>query len=676
MQARQLIVIQGEEEVAIKQAKFLVNKFPDNQVITENTLIKSVLGGEYLAVIYNCYQGFDPDLLGAVGGTIIAGGVLILVTPPFHQWPDFTDPFNERIANWPYQAKNLKSYYLQRFIRKLKQADFVTIYDTQCQISALDLPRKVIRDEFFKREDQSLAVKAILNKIQNNQQLAIVLEADRGRGKSAVLGMLVKAIQTEPKDKTNIQANKVLVTAPSKKTAEVVFRHAGESNQLCFIAPDQLCHEFPKADLLLIDEAAAIPSSLLTIMLEHYSKIIFSTTVHGYEGTGRGFALRFKQQLDHIKPNWQKLRLEQPIRYAENDPLEKFIFDSLMLDVQPVERIALNDVNLQGCRFNTLSSKELMNDESLLREVFGLLVLAHYQTRPTDLRHMLDGKNVSVSIIQWKKHVVATALSVEEGGFDKELAHAIHYGKRRPRGHLVPQSLAVHAGIAKAPLLLTTRVMRIVVHPEVQRRGIASLLLKNIERISNSDYLSSSFGATHGLLKFWNKQGYQSVRVGLSRNASSGRYSVIVIKPLNNEGKALLKIAVNQFQRYLPSLISEPLKDIEEELIRLLQTEDKQISNGSALEALIITDQDKIDIHSFAYGFRGYENCMLALHKLVLASRNEQTKWAQLTDIEKQLVEDKILHQVSWKALIKPSLWSGKKQALMQLRQSIKSLIS
>ncbi len=663
---RELIVLAGEQQASLARAKVLISNFSECLILEESIDIKGILGKEYQAIIYNLYRGFDPDVLGAIGGTIVAGGVLILVTPPLDQWPDYNDPFKDRITNWPYQGSDLSAFYIQRFIAKLKQASFVKIITEAVELPLLSIPDKVIIVDNGTTKDQAGAIEKIVSTFNSDQPVPFVLEADRGRGKSAVLGMVSARLAKN--------LVKILITAPTRRTADVIFRHAGESSQLIFIAPDQLCHELPEADVLLVDEAAAIPSPLLTAMLKQYPRIIFSTTVHGYEGTGRGFALRFKKQLDFITPNWKKLSLLQPIRYADNDPLEQFLFDSLLLNAKPVDAEKLTNFTLAECRYEKIDSETLIKDEVLLREVFGLLVLAHYQTRPTDLRHLLDGKEVTVSVIKWQEHVIATALCVLEGGFDEVLAKDIHYGKRRPRGHLVPQSLAVHAGIADAPLYKTERVMRIVVHPALQRRGVARLLLKTIESFSTADYLSCSFGATQGLLEFWNKQGFEAARIGLSRDASSGCHSVIMMKPLTDQGRLLFSKARIQFWRYFSVLLSEPLRDFEEELIQALEKTRLPIQK-LADEELEISEQDQQDIHSFAYGHRGYENCMLVLQKIVHKSVKNEAIWSQINDNEKIMLQQKILEQKSWLEVSQQVSLSGRKQVLKKIRDIIQHIV-
>ena len=75
---------------------------------------------------------------------------------------------------------------------------------------------------------------------------------------------------------------RILLSAPSRKAADQVFVQLhrllpaaieqGEtivwnSSQLAFYSPDALLEQRPEADLLLIDEAAAIPTPLLQDLL-------------------------------------------------------------------------------------------------------------------------------------------------------------------------------------------------------------------------------------------------------------------------------------------------------------------------------------------------------------------------------------------------------------------------
>jgi len=107
-----------------------------------------------------------------------------------------------------------------------------------------------------------------------------------------------------------------------------------ETLKLEFIPPDELIETRPECHILFVDEAAAIPSPLLKQMLETYPRIVFSSTTHGYEGTGQGFAVRFRKTLDTLTPQWKSLTLNQPVRWAENDPLERWIFEFLLLNAQ------------------------------------------------------------------------------------------------------------------------------------------------------------------------------------------------------------------------------------------------------------------------------------------------------------------------------------------------------
>ena len=169
--------------------------------------------------------------------------------------------------------------------------------------------------------------------------------------------------------------------------------------------------------------------------------------------------MRFHGVLARRTPGWRALRLEMPIRWAAHDPVERFVFRALLLDAAPADDAVV--VAAQACVVERLDRDRLAADEATLAQLFGLLVLAHYRTSPLDLRHLLDGPNVTVWAVRCGATVVATALTVREGGFDPALARAIYEGRRRPRGHLIAQSLAVHSGFEAAPRLARVRMNRV-----------------------------------------------------------------------------------------------------------------------------------------------------------------------------------------------------------------------
>ena len=70
----------------------------------------------------------------------------------------------------------------------------------------------------------------------------------------------------------------------------------------------QAAHACPNTDM--------IHATWLEAMLARHSRIVFATTEHGYEGTGRGFHLRFKRVLDEQTPDWQELHQWSPFAGA------------------------------------------------------------------------------------------------------------------------------------------------------------------------------------------------------------------------------------------------------------------------------------------------------------------------------------------------------------------------
>ncbi|AVV33933.1 hypothetical protein C8233_09950 [Halomonas sp. SF2003] len=366
-------------------------------------------------------------------------------------------------------------------------------------------------------------------------------------------------------------------------------------SELRFLAPDAIeaarlaCRDevLPR---LFVDEAATIPTPLLKGYLAHFPRIAFATTVHGYEGTGRGFQLRFRHHLERQCPGWQALEMTTPVRWTPGDPLEALTDDLLLLSAQPPELPELPELPepcaknaqqwLEGCDIVVLERDALARDEAALRQLFGLLVQAHYRTTPADLRQLLDTPGLTLMAIRQRDVTtgrdawLGVVAAVEEGGFPAPLAHDIWCGKRRPRGHLLAQSLAAHAGHQGAAEARWWRVLRIAVHPALWRRGQGARLLKALEQqalAAGVTRLGTSFGAEADLVAFWLAQGFVSLRMGLKRDAASGEHAVMMGKAIGESGSgasaprgqlaqdALLGALQQDFQRLLPSLLAHEL---------------------------------------------------------------------------------------------------------------------
>ena len=668
--------------------------------VVATTAVKSLLGQECDVVVFDAHTGFDPDAFGAVSGVIRGGGLLVLLCPPLDAWEHLPDPASERIAIWPHGIDSVSGRFIRRIAKLLQSNDDAMVVRQNQSIPELGVDEKscsgsLLRyqatDGVFATTDQQQAVEAIEHVLHGHRRRPVVLVADRGRGKSTALGLAAVRLLQQAVDE---KALSIIVTAPRSDAVATLFAHIENNlsdvvtaqgclqygnHRVVFRAPDDLCRTSEQADLLLVDEAAAIPVPMLTHLLANYSRIAFATTIHGYEGSGRGFAVRFRQVLNHQAPGWQEMLLTTPVRWVENDLLERFVFRALLLDAEPVPQSALDAVSVDAIIIEQLDRNALMEDESTLSQLFGLLVAAHYRTTPNDLRNLLDGPAVSVFVMRYQTHVVATALVCGEGRFDTATAHAIFAGERRPRGHLLAQSLVAHLGIEEAALMKCARVLRIAVHPALQRKGLGRRLLSEIEGVMQAkgcELLGTSFGATEALLRFWFRQGMQAVRMGFQRDHASGEHSVLMLKPLAPSALRIAEQARQHLCRDLPHWLGNALQDLEPELVLLLMTQD--CPRESVLDA-----DDEAMLQAFASGARSYEDCIGPLWRCCVSLLI--TNLDVVDRQERAALVMKVLQNHSWESLtqamgvsgqtISGQTITGKKAAITVLRHAVAKLL-
>lgn len=652
--------ISGFESEALWVADQEPEKFP----FIETKKARSWLGNEKRIVIFDANKEFDPDSFAAITGIVIGGGIFFLLLPEKEKW------------NHIYS-----SYFGQRLLRSISDSSALILINQDSEIFELVCKQQESKtptdctSPFLTSEQQSV-VETIEQNILECTNNPIVLISDRGRGKSSALGLAAARLLISG-------IKNIAITAPRLRATDIIFKHIAEllpdaeisrgyvkygESIIQFFSPDNLIHDDVKADLLFVDEAAAIPVPLLTSFLHKYSQCGFATTVHGYEGTGRGFSLRFFNELDKHNSQWLKLNIKTPIRWAENDPLENWMFDLLCLDAEIVDVGGLGEIDYR-CVENHILKKEQLVDNALLHEVFSLLVLAHYRTRPKDLKSLLDDENISVYASLYNKHVVAVALVMREGSFSDSLSTEVYRGQRRPQGHLLAQALTYHCGIKNAATFDYARIMRIAVHPELQGKGIGSNLLDFIiiqEKKNGRDSIGTSFGMNEKLLNFWTRADFNLARIGFTREQTSGEHAAIMLLALSPEGKKVSKEVYARFNSQISILFEDVLSDIPNKIKNLFKFE-----RDKAIE---ISQFDKDDIDSFVQQSRNYELCIASINKLFMM-KSDWVYEDNFPDNFRKILIKKIIDKESWNEIALNMNFSGKSEARTIFHNAIVYLI-
>ena len=179
-----------------------------------------------------------------------------------------------------------------------------------------------------------------------------------------------------------------------------------------------------QAELVIIDEAAAIPLPLVRKLIGPYL-VFMASTINGYEGTGRSLSLKLIKQLREqtrstidkdattatpgagpskvslagrsgsgLVRSLREIKLEEPIRYNPGDQVEKWLNGVLCLDA------SITSSPTQGCPHPSKCELYYVNRDSLfsyhpasevfLQRLMALYVASHYKNSPNDLQMLSD----------------------------------------------------------------------------------------------------------------------------------------------------------------------------------------------------------------------------------------------------------------------------------------------
>lgn len=404
-----------------------------------------------------------------------------------------------------------------------------------------------------KTVDQAKALLTFVDAIaEKTLRSTVTLTAARGRGKSAALGVAIAAAVAHG-------YSNIFITSPSPENLKTLFEfifkgfdalgyldhgdytiiqsvnpdfnkaivrvniHRQHRQTIQYILP-QDANTLGQAELLVIDEAAAIPLPLVRKLMGPYL-VFMASTINGYEGTGRSLSLKLIQQLREeargsAKPNGmtegevadrsngnatkngdvansrgrslREITLSEPIRYAEGDLIERWLNKLLCLDAASPSA----KPNSQGCPHPSKCELLEVNRDTLfsfhpvsekfLYQMMALYVASHYKNSPNDLQLMSDAPAHRLYVLVPPVNqdsprlpeplcVIQVAL---EGQISKEsILSGLSRGQRAD-GDLIPWKVSQQFLDEEFGGLSGARIVRIATSPEYTNMGYGTQALK------------------------------------------------------------------------------------------------------------------------------------------------------------------------------------------------------
>ncbi|KAM4617526.1 RNA cytidine acetyltransferase [Discoglossus pictus] len=643
-----------------------------------------ILGNTYGMCVLQDFEALTPNLLARTVETVEGGGIVVLLLrtmSSLKQLYTMTMDVHSRYRTEAHQ--DVVGRFNERFILSLSSCKTCMVIDDQLNILPISTHIAHIKPVAPKTQEDSLSpeeqeLQDVKLSLQDTQPVGVLVEncktldqakallkfieavsektlrstvtltAARGRGKSAALGLAIAGAVA-------FGYSNIFVTSPSPDNLHTLFEFIFKGfdalqyqEHLDYEIIQSLNPEFEKAvvrvnvfkehrqtiqyihpadavklgqaELVVIDEAAAIPLPLVKSLLGPYL-VFMASTINGYEGTGRSLSLKLIQQLRQQSADsqvsvtaenktsstsrlasartLQEVSLQESIRYAPGDPVEKWLNELLCLDCLNISRIISGCPLPETCDLYYVNRDTLFcyhkASESFLQRLMALYVASHYKNSPNDLQLLSDAPAHHLFCLlppvpptqNSLPEVLAVVQVCLEGEISKQsIMSSLSRGKKAS-GDLIPWTVSEQFQDPDFGSLSGGRVVRIAVHPDYQGMGYGSralrllqmyyegqfpcleesvdhkpqeitavsgeavslleesltprkdlppLLLRLSERPAEKlDYLGVSYGLTPSLLKFWKRAGFVPVYLRQTPNDLTGEHSCIMLKTLHEE---------------------------------------------------------------------------------------------------------------------------------------------
>ncbi|KAG1661551.1 RNA cytidine acetyltransferase [Nymphon striatum] len=528
-----------------------------------------ILGQTFGMCVLQDFEALTPNLLARTVETVEGGGIIVLLLQSVTSLRQLYTMSMEVHSRYRTEAhKDVVGRFNERFILSLASCKQCIVVDDQLNIlpisshcsgivpiptktqNSLSKSQQELKDlkeslqdtqpvgtivNCAKTLDQAKVVMKFIDAIsEKTLRSTVTLTAARGRGKSAALGLAISSAVA-------FNYSNIFVTAPSPENLKTVFEfivkgfdalgyeehmdydliqstnadflkavirvdiYKEHRQTIQYIHPTD-AHKLGLAELVVIDEAAAIPLPLVKKLFGPYL-VFMSSTINGYEGTGRSLSLKLisslreqahkqnnvtsKHSANNV-PNsaagraLYETELNESIRYNNGDSVEAWLNNMLCLDASVVPRMC------DGCPppdDYTLFCYHKYS-EAFLQRLMSLYVASHYKNSPNDLQMLSDAPAhhlfCLLGPINSKKGAIPEILTVIQVCLEGEISKtSVEHGLSRGKGaagDLIPWTIAQQFQDSNFPKLSGGRIVRIATHPDYQKMGYGLRALQLLEK--------------------------------------------------------------------------------------------------------------------------------------------------------------------------------------------------
>ena len=548
---------------------------------------EKILGNTFGMCILQDFEAITPNLLARTIETVEGGGMVLLLLKGMTSLKQLYTLSMDVHSRYRTEAHDdVVARFNERFVLSLGSCDSCLFVDDELNVLPISggknvkpLPPPDPEDEgqtkarkeldsikeslvetqivgaltkIAKTVDQAKALLTFVDAItEKTLRSTVTLTAARGRGKSAALGVAIAAAIAHG-------YSNIFITSPSPENLKTLFEfvfkgfdalnyldhvdytiiqstnpdfnkaivrvnvHRQHRQTIQYIQP-QDAYTLGQAELVVIDEAAAIPLPLVRKLIGPYL-VFMASTINGYEGTGRSLSLKLIQQLREQSRGGSKLNgaadaevadrstgraatngdmtsgrgrslreitLTEPIRYSQGDSVEKWLNKILCLDAT----LPSSKLNSQGCPHP--SKCELLHvnrdtlfsfhpvSEKFLQQMIALYVASHYKNSPNDLQLMSDAPAHQLFVLvppvdddssRLPEPLCVIQVALEGQISRKSVLSSLSRGQRAG-GDLIPWLVSQQFQDEEFAGLSGARIVRIATNPEYTNMGYGSRAL-------------------------------------------------------------------------------------------------------------------------------------------------------------------------------------------------------